>query len=244
MYNSDLPTRADLPSNARLLRSTIVAAITAALLLVLIVLPSEYAVDPTGVGRVMGLTQRGEIKMQLAEEAEADRQAVNAPVAIAPANDDRLDAIERQLAEIRLLLAMRPETSSSDSIGAVLSRDEVAALAQPAEPEPVQPSGWQDEISITLQPGEGVEYKLVMAEGAAAEFEWTANGSVLNYDTHGDGNGNSVSYERGRAVPGQTGTLEAAFTGNHGWFWRNRTEVPVTLTLRTRGDYAELIRTV
>lgn len=239
MYNADLPTRAELPSNARLLRSTLVAAITAAVLLVFIVLPSEYAVDPTGLGRVMGLTQMGEIKMQLADEAEADRQAVNAPVVVAPASDERFDALERQLAEIRLLLAMRPQAEAQP-----IAEEQAASLPQPAAPEPVQPSGWQDEVSITLQPDEGVEYKLVMSEGAIAEFEWTANGSVLNFDTHGDGNGNSVSYERGRAVPGQTGALEAAFTGNHGWFWRNRTDEPVTLILRTRGDYVELIRTV
>lgn len=79
-----------------------------------------------------------------------------------------------------------------------------------------------------------------MEEGAVAEFEWTANGAVVNYDTHGDGGGNSISYDQGRAVADQTGTLTAAFTGNHGWFWRNRTDAPVTVTLRTRGDHSEV----
>jgi len=32
------------------------------------------------------------------------------------------------------------------------------------------------------------------------------------------------------------GGRTAAFTGNHGWFWRNRTAAPVTFTLRTGGD--------
>ncbi len=49
-----------------------------------------------------------------------------------------------------------------------------------------------------------------------------------------------MSYEQGRGVPDQSGELVAAFTGNHGWFWRNRTDAPVTVTLRTRGDYAEM----
>jgi len=26
----------------------------------------------------------------------------------------------------------------------------------------------------------------------------------------------------------------------HGWFWRNRGREPVTVTLRTRGDYQDL----
>jgi hypothetical protein len=41
-------------------------------------------------------------------------------------------------------------------------------------------------------------------------------------------------------VPEQAGELVATFTGNHGWFWRNRSDAPLTLTLRTRGDYTEL----
>jgi hypothetical protein len=100
---------------------------------------------------------------------------------------------------------------------------------------------WRDEISYTLNPGEGIEVKLVMTKGQVARFYWTANGSVVNYDTHGDGGGQSISYEQGRAVAEQTGDLKAAFTGNHGWFWRNRTDAPVIVTLRTAGDYAQLI---
>jgi len=34
--------------------------------------------------------------------------------------------------------------------------------------------------------------------------------------------------------------LEAAFDGNHGWFWRNRGQADVTITLRTNGDYADI----
>lgn len=101
-------------------------------------------------------------------------------------------------------------------------------------------SDWRDEVSYTLAPGEGIELKLVMEEGQTARFEWTANGAVVNYDTHGDGGGQKISYEQGRGVGEQTGELTAAFTGNHGWFWRNRTDAPVTVTLRTAGAYSEI----
>lgn len=73
MYNTDIPSRAELPSSAQLLRSTLFAATTATALLVTTVLPAEYGIDPTGIGRVLGLTQMGEIKVQLAQEAEQDR---------------------------------------------------------------------------------------------------------------------------------------------------------------------------
>ena len=75
MYNSDLPTRAELPSSKQLLRSTVIAIAVATLLLLTVVLPSEYGIDPTGVGRVLGLTKMGEIKTALAAEAEKDRAA-------------------------------------------------------------------------------------------------------------------------------------------------------------------------
>ncbi len=110
----------------------------------------------------------------------------------------------------------------------------INTVAEAAAPE------WRDEISYTLDPGEGIEVKLTMEEGQVARFFWTANGGVVNFDLHGDGGGQSISYEQGRAVPEATGDLIAAFTGNHGWFWRNRTEAPVTVTLRTGGEYAEL----
>lgn len=41
---------------------------------------------------------------------------------------------------------------------------------------------------------------------------------MVNFDLHGDGSGENISYEQGRAVPEAAVTLNAAFTGNHGWF--------------------------
>ena len=72
MYNTDLPTRAELPSTGKLLRSTLMAVVIAVALLISVVLPAEYAIDPTGAGRLLGLTEMGEIKTQLAEEARPD----------------------------------------------------------------------------------------------------------------------------------------------------------------------------
>ena len=63
------PPDAVAPTSRQLIRSTILAVVVAALLLVTCVLPAEYGVDPTGVGRLLGLTQMGEVKMALAEEA-------------------------------------------------------------------------------------------------------------------------------------------------------------------------------
>ncbi len=108
------------------------------------------------------------------------------------------------------------------------------------EPAPAAKPEWRDEIRVVLTPGEGTEYKLTMEEGAVARYSWTTEGGPLNYDTHGDGSGQSISYEKGRGVAADEGDITAAFTGNHGWFFRNRNAGDVTLVLRTDGDYDEL----
>tara|TARA_R110000868_G_scaffold1211_2_gene9374 strand:- start:103182 stop:103517 length:336 start_codon:yes stop_codon:yes gene_type:complete len=75
MYNTNSPSQNDLPSTGRLIKSTIIAAIVALALLVTVVMPAEYGIDPTGIGQTIGLTDMGDIKTSLDEEAASD--AVN-----------------------------------------------------------------------------------------------------------------------------------------------------------------------
>lgn len=221
-----------------LLRSSLLSGVTALAVLGIVYMPAEYGVDPTGLGAVLGLAEMGQIKQQLYAEAEADDTDPRfGLMASDPAVMARLDQIEAQLASIRAAIG-------APAIGAASTTAAVLNAQAPASQAPDTSSGttpiWRDEVSYTLAPGEGIEVKLAMQQGEVARFEWTANGSVVNYDTHGDGNGQKTSYEQGRSTPGQVGELTAAFAGNHGWFWRNRTEAPVVVTLRTAGDYAQL----
>lgn len=219
MYNTDMPSRSELPSSVQLIRSTIIAAIVALILLVTVVMPAEYAIDPTGAGRVLGLTEMGEIKKQLAQEAVADEGTSMVSV--------------QEFGEVN--------ASVSDSS---VTEPDTAPEAKPAVEPTVQAlvtePKWQDEVRVVLTPGQGTEFKLTMKEGDIAHFYWTSEGGPLNFDTHGDGGGQSISYEKGRGVPEDEGELHAAFTGNHGWFFRNRNDNDITLLLRTRGDYGEL----
>jgi hypothetical protein len=221
MYNSDTPLRAELPSSRQLLRSTILAAISALILLVAVVLPAEYGIDPTGVGRVLRLTEMGEVKQQLAAEAAAD-----APAA-APA-------------------AQSPATATSGLATTSAAEPPVKAAVAEAPKEPAQAAApkmaWRDEIPVILTPGEGTEIKLKMTQGAKAQYAWVVEGGTVNFDTHGDALLKSISYEKGRGVSSKEGVLEAAFTGNHGWYWRNRGQTNVKLILRTRGDYTDIKR--
>jgi hypothetical protein len=214
MHKAQRPNLDDLPTARQLWRSTAIAAGAAALILVTVVWPSEYGIDPTGIGGVLGLAEMGEIKAQLAEEAEADRLMLKGQ-------------IEPQSSLVPGLVDV--------IFGAIVGM----AHAQEALAEaPV----WKDAITFALEPGQGIEIKLVMEEGAVAPFEWKVEGGKVNFDLHGDGSGNEISYEKGRAVAQAAGELTAAFTGNHGWFWRNRGGEPVSVTLRVAGAYSEIKR--
>jgi hypothetical protein len=201
MYNSEMPSRADQPSTRQLIRSTLIAAVSALVLLFTVVLPSEYGVDPSGIGRALGLTEMGEIKTRLAREAAKDATATQAP--------------------------------HSEPAAAKAAASNAGASIGPA---------WRDEMTFTLTPGQGTEVKLKMMEGDKAQYAWSVQGGVVNFDTHGDGTGRSVSYEKGRRVANDEGELIAAFTGNHGWYWRNRGEANVTVLLRTGGTYSDIKR--
>lgn len=72
MFNSQLPSISELPTSRQLVRSTLIALAGAGTLLVTVVLPAEYGIDLTGAGRILGLTEMGEIKVQLADEAAAE----------------------------------------------------------------------------------------------------------------------------------------------------------------------------
>ncbi len=213
MYNSETPLRAELPSSKQLMRSTVLAAISAVVLLVAVVLPAEYGIDPTGIGRVLRMTEMGDIKQQLAAEAAADTAAT---ASTAPSQT----------------------TGTTPGMASANAAQPPARAVVAAAPK----IEWRDEMPVTLTPGEGTEIKLKMAEGGKAQYSWVVEGGEVNFDTHGDAPGKSISYEKGRGVSSDEGVLEAAFTGNHGWYWRNRGKADVKVVLRTRGEYTDIKR--
>jgi hypothetical protein len=238
MYNSDMPRRAELPTSGQLLRSTLIAAGVAAALLVTVVLPAEYGIDPTGAGRALGLAQMGEIKTQLQHEAEADRlrdqgggETPAAPVS--PASQPTPERRSSLFGTVFAQVVIGPAAAHEPTRGRGSTR--VPAAAGPRS----------DETTVTLGPGEGVELKMDMKKGAKATYAWTVAGGTVNHDTHGEPFDNpdaSHSYAKGRGVSGDKGVLTAAFDGNHGWFWRNRGSKEVTVRLTTNGEYGALKR--
>ncbi len=216
MFNAQMPDVSDLPTSRQLVRSTLVAAAAAAAILVTVVLPSEYGVDPTGVGRVLGLTGMGEIKVQLAREAaaaDAAEKAAGSNVPAAPA------------AAVPVAVtapAPAPGQSAGPATGAR-----------------------RDEMSVTLAVGEAAEIKVKADKGARIGFDWAVSGGHVKYDTHADAPGIPYhGYSKGKQSTGERGEIVAAFDGSHGWFWRNRSGGPITLVLRTNGVYSAIKRVV
>lgn len=230
MYNSELPNKDQLPSSKQLLVSTLAAFVVAMILLITVILPAEYAIDPTGIGRGLGLTEMGEIKTSLESEAEADK-AKSVPQTV--------QQLSPQSAQQSNQAVTQAQTAKSTDQPV----QQVAKAAPVTASEPAKPAVKQDKRVLTLAPGQAAELKLGMNKGDKVQYRWIAEGGKLNFDTHGDNAEISYhGYGKGRNKPGQEGELVAAFDGNHGWFWRNRSDTVVTLTLEVQGDFLGLMR--
>ncbi len=203
MTNKNIASENELPSMAKLIKSTILAIFLAAAILITVVLPAEYGIDPTGMGEMIGLLKMGEIKTSLAEEAAADRAEA------------------------------KTESVESAEIVQKLPVEEVEKSVENTN---------KDEMKIILKPNEGKEIKLAMLEGEQVNFVWFTDGGKANFDAHADSKALKISYhnyEKG-SMERNEGTMEAAFDGNHGWFWRNRTAENMIVTLQVDGSYSDI----
>jgi hypothetical protein len=228
MYNSNIPNDRELPSTKKLVKSTILAAAGAGVLLITVVMPAEYGIDPTGLGQVTGLKQMGEIKMSLAQEAAREIPQETAMQQISPEDVNKFASAAKPLAEVAKAQASQP----------------VESVVFLEKPEPVDSKLRKDEMTFTLAPNEAAEIKAVLQKGKKVSYEWSSSGKV-NFDNHGDSKNLNIKYHgysKGVSQLRDTGVIEAAFDGKHGWFWRNRTKEKVTVTLATSGEYSELVR--
>ena len=196
MQPDSVPTK-ELPSVRVLAWLSLAAIVVVALLGVAVVMPAETDRDPSGLGRMIGLSEMGRIKVALAKDAAADSGAIQSGAAEAE----------------------RTVTSVSGS-------------------------RWRDSLTVTLQPAQGIEVKMSMRTSERAFYAWTTDGGDVYFNMHGEPPNAPKDYAAHRYGKGtstaDTGELVAAFDGVHGWFWRNRTEQPVKITLKTGGEYLVL----
>ena len=185
--NQALPSGADV--RARIAVAAGAAILVAGLILVAIVLPAEYAVDPLGTGARLGLLDLGVVGQQVEALNSAASTTVPGQAAIIVGQE-------------------RPFT--------------------------------RETVDFVIAPGEGMEYKYRLEKGEALLYSWKATAAV-NYELHAEPDGGprgyAQSYEKRDATQEASGTLNAPFSGIHGWFWENKTGQPVTVTLQSAGFY-------
>lgn len=176
-------------------RASLAALAAGAAILVLFVLPAEYAIDPTGSGKALGLTRM----------ATGDDAAEDAPVT--------------------------PASASAPAIAVPAQTQANIARATPFR---------TDEKTVTLEPGKGIEVKARMKAGDSFNFRWTSTGPV-RADMHGEPVGGKedefTDYWKQKDIASSQGSFTAPYAGTHGWYWKNREDKPITVTVRLDGFY-------
>ncbi len=203
------------PSRSSLLKGGLVALVVAVVVTVLFVLPAEYGVDPTGVGAKLGLLDLGETAEALEEETGSRGSVVIEGTW--PGIPEEFDFYE------------------PDILGDPYSRTQGSKFRS-------------DTLTIELDVGEQTEYKAIMKQGDALVYHWRLNnGTTVYTDFHADPGENAAGYPDQYYIryaesetPEHSGSLVAPFDGNHGWYWLNIEEEPITITLEVHGYYERI----
>lgn len=198
-------------STATLVKVSIGASVIAAVVFVTAILPAEYNIDLTGFGQFSGLTK-------LSQTAGlADGSVISTNIDTSP--------------------DQKGETVIAFSQGATLANaPSVTEIAQRRQTPGVR----SDTIKIDIPAGKGLEYKLLMDESVHLEYEWSTEGEALYFDFHGEPKGDTTGYFESFSITTSNtmkGSLTTPFAGSHGWYWKNKTNSPITVTLSTKGDY-------
>lgn len=211
------------PSARQLVKATFAAVIVAAVILVTMVLPAEYGIDPTGIGARLGLDA-------LSSTAETAEQPLPQPQ---PAVNSMLSIPDTEAATAALT------AKAGEAFG--------ANAGQSFDPKAVSLRGTpyrRDTLTVTLPPGKGAEVKAMLKSSDGMVFHWKANGDVA-LDMHGERVGIKnawTSYAIEKVKREAAGTFIAPFDGSHGWYWQNRGTDPVTVQIEVAGFQEKLYR--
>jgi hypothetical protein len=198
------------PAGKRIGLSVVLALAIAAVVLVVAVLPAEYGIDPTGIGRALGFTE------------------LNAPPS--------------RTLEIKDVLGGN-ETVREVEIPAF---NEPVPLPNPAVHQTEDRAIQTRTVTLTLEEGQQTEIKTVLRASKVIAYTWKTDGGLVYCDMHGHdpaaGQDFFVRYrEDQEGTTEATGSLVAPFDGEHGWYWLNIHDGPVTITLTVTGFFDDVI---
>lgn len=100
-------------------------------------------------------------------------------------------------------------------------------------------------MTVTIPAERETEIKTVLREGKVMLYDWSVDRGDIYSDFHGHDPAVSseffVRYQEHQEAVGGSGSLVAPFGGEHGWYWLNYNEFPVTVTLTVLGYYDDII---
>ena len=102
-------------------------------------------------------------------------------------------------------------------------------------------------VPIELGVDGSVEYKAMMNQGDTLVYTWQTLEGDVYYDFHAHPpDADPDFFTRYKEGEGQTdqGTILAAYDGQHGWYWLNLSDAPVTIHLEVAGFYDEVMEIV
>ncbi|WP_340265073.1 hypothetical protein [Sphingobium mellinum] len=123
---------------------------------------------------------------------------------------------------------------------------DAAMLATPSRATIAKTTPWrQDALAITLPPHSGQEVKAHMEKGDSFVFRWRSTGPI-KAEMHGEelnaADDAFTDYWKELATSGGQGDFTAPFAGIHGWYFRNKGDTPVTVSVKTVGFYKDLFQ--
>jgi hypothetical protein len=191
-----------------LIIATAFATLLATLILISAVLPAEYGIDPTGIGKMMGLTA-------LSAQTKETSQPLAIACPVLPPQPAEISCQDRKYATNKSTNLTEPTKKEQPPQW----KDSVKIMI---------PAGEGLEYKFHLVKGASLEYSWV-TDGAKLYFDF--HGEPL-----GDKTGYFKSFKESTNNH-SSGALTALFEGPHGWYWENKTRSPITILLSTKGSY-------
>lgn len=205
------PYQTNPPTGRRLLVSVMTAIALAALVLVVVVLPAEYGIDPTGIGSRLGLAQM----------SQKGGQAITLTDTLA--GNENIE--KAQIPEVGEPLPLPNPAVYQGHAEAPKSETVTVTL----------PANGETEVKTVLATNQVVLYSwqvdkgLVYVDYHGHSPDWENKEAFVRYQEAQDG------------IAGAHGSLVAPFAGEHGWYWLNLNDFPVVITLTVTGYYDKVV---
>ncbi len=201
----------EAPSATNLLKATIATVVGALILLVLVVLPAEYGVDPTGFGDLTGLSDLADQPYETIEITD-----------IIGGNE--------VIREVEIPMFGEPTPLPNPSVFQD-QEEEAKTISMTIELGAFE----QTEIKTVLDEGKVIVYSWQVNDNKDVYFDFHGHEESFGPDFY------VRYKERQEGLNKSSGSLTAPFYGEHGWLFLNINEEPVSITLNITGYYNEII---